>query len=1082
MKAIQSTIGSWAGESGFAELPATFVCPDAESLPAFLAGLLVCHPGRSLLAVFPDGNQADLLIRSLHAWSGLVGDKRAIHRVPEIRGLRREWLPENEAARCAALDAALSGEPAIFVAEVAAVLLGAASPEEFRKAAFPLATGQTLAPEAIVERLVALDYDNEPQVGQPGEFSRRGGILDIHSPLYPAPVRIEFFGDEIESMRFFDPETQRSFDSLATFRIVPRGQAVFAEDSGGDSSFLDYFPVPPLLVRCDPGGIVRHLERFGGDDAPALWHDLAAAHAGALIDICSVGVDSGGDSPAPTLSPECFGLSATRLPSLPELGAEALNLHWQLLRDNLLQWHAQGIGIVACCGNAGEKDRLEEMLRDDAQTRSLPVLATALPLPDGVFFPKHKLILLSERELFGKRSLPPRRTQKNYRTDYSPEAAAELEDGCYAVHVAQGICLYHGVRNLEVAGTVQEVIELEFAEDARLFVPLNQATLVTRYIGGTKKLPRLSRIGATAWKNNRLSAQASAEDLAAELLRLEALRQHARGFAFSRQGDWEADFAAAFPYQETEDQTRAIAEVLADMADERPMDRLLCGDVGYGKTEVAMRAAFRAVMNGKQVAVLVPTTVLAQQHYITFRDRMAEYPIAIDMLSRFKTAGQQDELLERLALGQVDIVIGTHRLVQNDVAFADLGLLIIDEEQRFGVKHKEKLKQMRTSVDILTMTATPIPRTLYFSLAGLRNLSTIMTAPSERLPIRTVIAQFDKSLIRDAILREIERDGQIFFLHNRVRTIASFCRELARLVPEARFAIAHGQMPPHELEDAMLDFLHKKVDVLVCTTIIESGLDIPNANTIVIDHAERFGLAELYQLRGRVGRYHNQAYAYLLLPPMGSLPRNARERIAAVRQYTHLGAGFKLALRDLEIRGAGNILGQEQSGQIAAVGFELYCELLRDAVARLEHQPTASETLARVTMDTVGYGMSVGSGKLPAAIPPTYIEAENTRVACYRRLQSIHHYTALTDFAEELRDRFGIPPPPVAALLGITAVRVLAEERGIQEVTVADRRVLMKADGVTVGAVGGRLPRLQTQAACDQLEELAGLIRNLPAA
>lgn len=1065
-------------DSGFSTLPAVFEARDVEVFPAFVAGLAIAHPDRSLVVVTPDSNHADFLTRAVEHWWNLVCDPRAVMRIPEIRGLRREWVPENEAARCLAFDAALSGRPSVFIAEVSSLLSSPPPAETFRRSTFTLSQGERTSPDSVVTRLVDMDYDNEPQVSMPGEFAGRGGILDIFSPIYDQPVRLDFFGDDLESIRFFDPETQRSCETLEEVRIVPRGQAIISDADEGAASFLEYFEREPVVVACTPGGISDHLERFGDEIVLDQWQRLRQRHRAVLAAITEEGQTEG--AAGRVLSPACYGLGETRLPNLRELGAEALSLHWQLLRDNLAAWHRSGCVVAACCGSDGEAARFREMLDADPKAADIPIKVASVRLQDGLFFPDHRLVLLSERELFGKQAPPPRRRRGRHTAEMHRDTAAALEEGCFAVHAVQGICIYHGVRDLEAGGALQEVMELEFADEARLFVPLDQSSLVTRYVGGSKRLPRLSKIGSAAWKNNRLSAQASAEDLAAELLRLEALRQSAKGYAFSQEVDWEADFAAAFPYAETEDQSRAIEEVLRDMVDDRPMDRLICGDVGYGKTEVAMRAAFRAVMAGRQVAVLVPTTVLAQQHYNTFRDRMAEYPVVIEMLSRFKTHAEQNLILEQLALGRIDIVIGTHRLIQKDVAFAELGLLIIDEEQRFGVKHKERLKQLRASVDILTMTATPIPRTLYFSLSGLRNLSTIMTPPAERMPVKTVVAQFDKALIRDAIMRELEREGQVFLLHNRVRTIEAFCRELSHLVPEARFAIAHGQMPAHELEAVMLGFVQQKTDVLVCTTIIESGLDIPNANTIIIDHSERFGLAELYQLRGRVGRYHNQAYAYLLLPPMGVLPRNARERIAAIRQYTQLGAGFKLALRDLEIRGAGNILGQEQSGHIAAVGFELYCELLRDAVARLEQRPTEAESTARVTMDTVAFGVSVGRDKVPAAIPPDYVPSEEIRIDLYKRLQGLHDKAALTEFADELRDRFGPPSSPLQILLAVNLVRVLAEQKAISEVRVTERRVLLTCRGKTLAAEGGRLPRLQSHNPQDQLRELAALLESIP--
>ncbi|MDD4098025.1 MAG: helicase-related protein, partial [Lentisphaeria bacterium] len=568
-------------------------------------------------------------------------------------------------------------------------------------------------------------------------------------------------------------------------------------------------------------------------------------------------------------------------------------------------------------------------------------------------------------------------------------------------------------------------------------------------------------------------------DLAAELLRVEAMRQQTEGVRFQPQIEWERSFANSFPYTETADQADAIRAVLADMEDAKPMDRLLCGDVGYGKTEVAMRAAFRAVLNGRQVAVLVPTTVLAQQHFQTFRERLAEYPVAVEMISRFRTAAEQREILDRVALGEVDILIGTHRILQKDVEFARLGLLIIDEEQRFGVQHKQRLKSLRTNLDILTMTATPIPRTLYFSLSGIRNLSTIMTAPSDRLPVTTVVANFDRELIRQAITRELERGGQVFFLYNRVQTISRMLAMVSGLAPTARCAIAHGQMGAGQLEKVMSRFIRGEIDVLICTTIIESGVDIPNVNTIIIDRADRFGLSELYQLRGRVGRYHRQAYAYLLLPPMGQLPANARQRLAAIRRYTHLGAGFKLALRDLEIRGAGNILGSEQSGHIAAVGFELYCQLLKDAVDGMEKRPAERPVPTDIYFDRLSSALQAAPGKTAMCLPAAYIGDEAARVDCYKRLSQIGKPSEVEVFANELRDRFGPLPTATAVLLEFARVRVMAQERQIIRLSVRERRLVMETRRGLWRDSRNKIPELASLDGFEQLREVQAILHRV---
>jgi transcription-repair coupling factor (superfamily II helicase) len=774
---------------------------------------------------------------------------------------------------------------------------------------------------------------------------------------------------------------------------------------------------------------------------------------------------------------DCVSLGDELRTVLPELGEGASVWQWQQLRDHLQRWCSRGYRVVACCGEEGEIERFRELLGEDTRTAELPVILEHLALDIGVLFPDAHLVLLSDRELFGRSTDVRRRRVSRYRHEHAIHDETDLEEGAYAVHAAHGICRYLGIRDIEVSGELQEVLELEFDDEARLYVPLDQASLVSRYVGGTRKMPRLSKLGGSAWRNAREAAADAAWDLAAELLRIEAMRQDATGTAYKPALEWEHSFAGSFPYTETEDQADAIDAVLSDMADPKPMDRLLCGDVGYGKTEVAMRAAFRAVLNGKQVAVLVPTTVLAQQHYTTFRERMAEYPVEIDMVSRFRTHGEQRQILERVGEGVIDIIIGTHRLLQKDVRFADLGLLIIDEEQRFGVRHKQKLKQFRASVDILTMTATPIPRTLYLSLSGLRHLSTIMTAPAERLPVTTVVAHFDKELIRHAIMRELERQGQVYFLHNRVQTIDRMAFTLRQLLPEARIGVGHGQMGSGQLERVMSRFVRGEIDVLVCTTIIESGIDIPNANTIVIDRADRFGLAELYQLRGRVGRYHRQAYAYLLLPPMGALPENARQRLAAIRRYTHLGAGFKLALRDLEIRGAGNLLGSEQSGHIAAVGFDLYCQLLDDAVARLEHRPSPIRQQIPVELEGLSFGLQGAEGQAEACIPPAYMPSENARINSYKRLTDMSSLSAVDEFAVELRDRYGPPPRQVLLLLDVTRLRILARKAGIHRIAVRNGKAILETERGLLKRSTGGVPELVAEDGPGQVAELQALIR-----
>ncbi|NMA46526.1 MAG: transcription-repair coupling factor [Lentisphaerae bacterium] len=1080
MPAWRDILQKWARQAQIPSGACRFALHDDALLPLAIGQLCLARSSR-LLVVAADSGRAEALATALSSMLKLLGETRPVIPLPEVALGRRQWIPENEAGRCAALDAALSGRNAIFVTTAAVLLSETITPKNYREQSFTLRKGMSIAPDALAKKLVELDYDNEFEVQRPGEFARRGGIMDIYSPLYDAPVRMEFWGDDIDSMRFFLPDTQRSFRDTPELCIVPRGMAMLEDTDGDKAKVHDFFADDLPLVLCAPDLIVRQLDSYADAETHAGWQALLAS-AENCVQLLTDGGDPAllGDAGGSIVHTDAISLGAELSSLLPELGDGAALWHWQQLRDNLLRWQRSGYTLVACCAGTGETDRFREILQDDPLTREMPIAVEQQELDGGLLLPSAKLVLLSDREIFGRKG--PRRRHRHvaYRQDAAIHDAIDLEDGALAVHVTQGICIFHGIRTLESGGEVQDVIELEFADEVRLYVPLQQAHLISRYLGAGKGTPSLSRIGGVSWRNAKKQAADAAWDLAAELLRIEAMRQRATGTAHKPQVEWERSFAGTFPYEETADQQEAIAAVLADMENPKPMDRLLCGDAGYGKTEVAMRAAFRAVLNGKQVAVLVPTTVLAQQHYETFRERMAEFPVRIEMLSRFRSKGEQNQIVSKLALGEIDIVIGTHRLLQADVQFSTLGLLIIDEEQRFGVKDKQRFKALRANLDILTMTATPIPRTLYFSLSGIRNLSTIMTAPLDRLPVTTVVANVDKELIREAIRREMERGGQTFFLYNRVQTIAKMLDVLKELLPEARCAIAHGQMPAGKLEDVIVRFIRKEIDVLICTTIIESGIDIPNANTIIIDRADRFGLSELYQLRGRVGRHHRQGYAYLLLPPMGMLPENARQRLAAIRRYTQLGAGFKLALRDLEIRGAGNILGTEQSGHIAAVGFDLYCQLLKEAVQRLEKNSGVEPPREiAISFDRLSFATVAAPGMTAVAIPAAYVEDEGARVDCYKRLQNMSSLSELELFQQELRDRFGPLPTAGEALLLLTKLRILARKKDVIRLQVRERRVVIETPRGLVKDAKRQVPTLTSDNGYEQLQAVVDLLTRL---
>ena len=1012
----------------------------------------------SILIVIPDAAQLEYAASSLDDLCGIIGETRPIVPLPEVSPSRRMWIPENEAGRCAALEMALSGTPAIYLTTASVLLSSTLAPKSFKSSSFTLKKGDSIAPAKLAEKLVELDYDNEIEVQTPGEFSRRGGIFDVYSPLYEAPVRIEFWGDEIDSLRFFQPDTQRSFEEAEELRIVPRGTAVLEADGQATAKIRDFFPKNIQAILVNQPSISEHIATYLDAEALSSWEKTEKGFQ-SPIQIVTRPDDIFDDSDnLPNVRLPAISMEQEFASSIPDLGDGAVLWHLQQLKDSFKRWSETKQTVVACLSEQGEIDRFRQMLSDDKELAKYAPIIEHQHIAQGLMLPDEKLILLSSQEIFGRRAKIRRKRVKNYRHDNSLGREIEIEEGAYVVHVAHGIALFRGIRKVETMGEVQEVLVLEFDEGVLLYVPLEEAFMVSRYMGAGKAQPKLNKLGTTSWDRTKKNAMEAAYDLAAELIRTEAMRQQSTGHAMKPSIEWERSFANSFPYKTTVDQEAAINQVLADMADDKPMDRLLCGDVGFGKTEVAVRAAFRAVLNGKQVAVLAPTTVLAQQHYQTFRERMAEYPVAIDVISRFRTASEQNKILEKTAAGEIDILIGTHRIIQNDVHFRNLGLLVIDEEQRFGVKHKQRLKSLRSDLDILTMTATPIPRTLYFSLSGIRNLSTIMTPPVDRLPVTTIVANFDEKLIKLAITRELERKGQVFFLFNRVKNIDNMQEFIQRLVPEARCQVAHGQMPPSQLEKIMDDFVKHKSDVLVCTTIIESGIDIPNVNTIIIDRADRFGLSELYQLRGRVGRHHRQAYAYLLLPTMGGLAENARERLSAIRRYTHLGAGFKLAMRDLEIRGAGNILGTEQSGHIAAVGFELYCQLLKDAVNGLSKNMPKKKPLVQVNLDKVTFALSVQNGKTPIGFPPDFINDLNSRIECYKRLEEIDTNKKLQDFKQELEDRFGKLPQETANLLIYHSLRIAATQQRLVSISAHNGKFFIETQHGLFRQKNGELP------------------------
>jgi transcription-repair coupling factor (superfamily II helicase) len=896
----------------------------------------------------------------------------------------------------------------------------------------------------------------------PGEFSRRGGILDVFSPDAEAPHRLEFFGDEIDSIRQFAVDTQRSLGDVEAVEITAVASSdgeqskrktpstVHQAPSTDSGHFFDYLPTDAWIAFVEPDDLQEQGKHFVErvSDVRGLFSIPGVLQQALRFPTIRV-------TALPSTSEETT--CHLRVESVERFSGEVSKL-----RDEL-DTAAAGDQVLIACHNDAERKRLGEVLAAGRLARSAKLQLVvgrvhagfrlivdggrctvdgAKRTPTAVRLPPSTILVLSDNQLFHReevRVVVPRRQLEARAID----SFLDLAEGDLVVHLSHGISRFRGMQVLEKKdGHTEEHLILEFREGVRVYVPASKIDLVQKYIGGAKTEPELSKVGGTGWQHKKDKVQAAVLDLASEMVELQALRESQPGTAYPADTEWQAEFEAAFPYEETPDQLTTLGEIKRDMERSRPMDRLVCGDVGYGKTELAIRAAFKVIDNGQQVAVLVPTTVLAEQHYRTFSQRLAEYPFVVECISRFKTAGQQKRTVDRLAHGGVDVIIGTHRLLSADVRFKELGLVIIDEEQRFGVEHKDRLKHLRRTVDVLTLTATPIPRTLHLSLLGIRDISNLETPPKDRLAIETRIARFDQQLIRHAILREMNRDGQIYFVHNRVYNIHDIAEKLRQIVPEAKIVIGHGQMHEHELEEAMVKFVRREADILVATTIIESGLDIPNVNTIFINQADNYGLADLHQLRGRVGRYKHRAYAYMLIDSERSILPQAARRLKAIEEFTELGAGFKIAMRDLEIRGAGNILGTQQSGHIAAVGYELYCQLLENAVRQLKQQPL--KTPLEVAID------------LPwrAYLPRDYVPGQRQKIEVYRRLSRIRRQQRLDDFRQELRDRFGALPEPAEWLMRLAELRLLAARWQIVDVHLED-----SPSGPTDVVLGYRSPR-----------------------
>jgi transcription-repair coupling factor (superfamily II helicase) len=1046
--------------------------------------------GRPLVVVTRNNEAADELLPVIQAFSELVGGPPAdaVVSLPTRDVLPFQNLsphPEIQEQRAIALWKIATGAASLVIAPVAATALRLNSAEYYADLARTLRRGESFDTRSLLEHLNSVGYNSTDVVEMPGEYALRGGILDVYSPEADRPVRVEFFGDEVESIRKFDPGTQRSSSPADEAVLLPLSESPVSEQ------LLGAIHVRLSGKRVSGSEeIIEQAVRSGGVTVFPGWEFYApvAGSSGTIFDLLPTAAVIADEPELLSRELEQFSdrvievhersgignlvrpsdlyVSAeewlNKLQSLPgvdleHLGVargddlETVELHSQpsprfhgsipIMLEEVKKHLAANRRVLVAAPNTGEVERLAdffteygvsfrlgsrtrggESYADETAYFAGEVLTTTLVkayIPDGMILPDAGLTVFGTRDLFDEsESVVSRPQRQKSKTSAFLSDFRDLQVGDYVVHVEHGIGQYQGLKEINQGDGNTEFMVLEYADAAKLYVPLTRLDLVQKYRSQEGAKPALNHLGTAAWAKTKARVRKAMKDMTEELLKLYAQRKTAQGHSFQPDNEWMREFEDAFEYSETEDQDLAIHDVKRDMESQQPMDRLLCGDVGYGKTEIAMRAAFKAISDNKQVAVLAPTTVLVFQHFETFKQRFAAFPVTIEMISRFRSPKQQKEILQRVEAGKVDILIGTHRLLSKDVKFTDLGLLVVDEEQRFGVRHKERLKQMRKEVDVLTMSATPIPRTLHMSLVGLRDMSVIETPPKDRIAIQTVVANWDEKLIRTAIEQELERDGQVYFVHNRVDTIWEIAAKLQSLVPPARVMVGHGQMSEGELEKVMLKFMRHEADILVATTIIENGLDIPLCNTILINRADRFGLSELYQLRGRVGRSNRRAYAYLLLPSEVELTPIARRRLAALKEFSDLGAGFKIAALDLELRGAGNLLGGEQSGHIEAVGFDLYTQMLEQAVREMkgeaEPQPQAQLNL----------GLNI-------RIPADYITEENQRLRMYKRIAGVETERQLADVEAEVKDRYGEPPVPVRQLLRYAALRLQAVQAGV---------------------------------------------------
>ncbi len=1057
-----------------------------DSAKALLAPLAFSALGRPTILVVESNKRAEALLEPLRWFYRAITGKPA-HRVSYLPA--QEILPyesrsphaEISEARAVSLWRFATGEADLLIAPIQAAVWRVRHPDFYRRLARTIERDESIPHEDLIGFLVGAGYEKHVTCEMPGQFAVRGGIIDVFSPEALQPVRIELLGDTIESIRAFDPNTQRSTSPVERVTLLPLTEFPHPTEvlqhsgarssSGRDDEAIErgFYPGwefreilreernavlfdlagDPLIVLDEPSALSAELEKFRGRLSKAYEEveDPLAEPPDRYIY----------NEEEWQLALQLFPRLALEHLGLSQEGGATRNLQTQptaRYHGNVAAFMAEvkgrlssGEHVMVSAASTGELERFADIcheyelpyrlgeleenvtvtrLAEEGSSGNIPAMVLVkAPLPEGVAFPEAQLVIFGNGDLFETVAPPSQRGKNRPKTASFFSDLSDLKPGDYVVHVDHGIGQFDGLRQVGTDGATGEFMLLLYADDARLYVPLARLDLIQKYqsLGGVN--PTLDRLGTTVWETRKSRVRKSVDDMSEKLLALYAERKTAAGHAFPPDSNWQREFEDAFEFEETPDQLKAIVDVKRDMESPLPMDRLLCGDVGYGKTEVAMRAAFKAIADSKQAAVLAPTTVLAFQHYETFRKRFSAFPVRIDLLSRFRSEKEQKKTLEDLEAGKVDIVIGTHRILSKDVKFQDLGLLVVDEEQRFGVTHKERLKEIRKNVDVLTMSATPIPRTLHMSLVGLRDMSVIETPPKDRLAIQTTVSSFSETLVQRVIEEELARDGQVFVVHNRVESIGSLAMMLKRLVPKARVVVGHGQMREAELEKVMLKFIRNEADILLATTIIENGLDIPRANTIIINRADRMGLSELYQLRGRVGRSNQRAYAYLLVPTEGSLTSIARQRLAALKEFSDLGAGFRIAALDLELRGAGNLLGREQHGYIESVGFDMYCQMMERAVAERKGEAVAPERHASLNL-----GQEI-------RIPPEYIDNENLRLRIYKRISGVTSEDERVEVQRELQDRFGPPPPAVSNLLDYAILKAQAEKLWVASI---DRR------------------------------------------